>query len=149
MKHVSWVAPVLVVALGCGASQSPRGSASYASNQPTPQTPSRQAVVEAMNSVTDAARTCGGGAPGEVSVRFVFSSSGVVSDVTTNAEYAWFSSEPGPECDPTPDDAGHYSCRRNRAPVPDVDRCVLDAVRVARIPPFTRASYSVNYPFRY
>ena len=79
----------------------------------------------------------------------VFDGHGVVTDATINPEYAWGAAQPGPGCESEPDSHGYYHCRRLRAPVPEVDPCVLRAVRAARVPPFAQPSFSVNYPFRY
>lgn len=102
-----------------------------------------------MSSVTDAVAACGRGARGEVSVGLVFESSGALVDASINPEYTWGSREPGPGCDATPGAHGIYDCRRPHTPVPDVDDCILRAVRTLRIPPFTRATFRVNFPFRY
>lgn len=102
-----------------------------------------------MNSVTPAVVACARGAPGEVSVRFLFESSGAVTSVTINPTYSWFAGESGPDCESTPDDSGYYSCQRIRPPNPGIDECVVRAARPARVPPFEQSAFSVNYPFRF
>lgn len=102
-----------------------------------------------MGEVAPAVAACAGGAHGLVSVRLMFDGSGAVTSATINPTYPYASREPGPECEPTPDSSGYYSCSRSRPPQPGLDECVLRAARGARLPPFERPSFSVNFPFRY
>lgn len=102
-----------------------------------------------MISVTDDVAACGRGAHGEVSVGLMFESSGAVVEAFINPEYTWGSAQPGPGCDSTPDAHGHYDCSRPHVPVPEVDDCIVRAVRAVRVPPFSRSSFRVNFPYRY
>lgn len=102
-----------------------------------------------MRAITPAVSACGRGIPGQVSVRLEFGSSGAVTDASISDVNIVWASAPGPGCDSTPDSSGYYSCRRARAPVPEVDDCILRALRAARVPPFAAPSFRVSYPFRY
>lgn len=147
MKRIRPVLIFLALTAGCGASP-PRAEVEPATSA-LPRTPAREAVVRAMDSVTDAVRACGRGAHGELSVALLFDSSGTVVDATINPEYSWGSRQSEAGCDPTPNAHGYYDCRRQHTPVPQVDECVVRAVRAARVPPFSRPTFRVNYPFRY
>jgi len=87
-----------------------------------PQTPSRDSVVSAMNSVLSAVTACGSGMHhGTAPVRINFSGS---TGRVTSAQVSG-GNFPGP-----------------------VRSCIVRAVRGARVPPFRQSSYSVYFPFR-
>jgi TonB family protein len=86
-----------------------------------PDYPSRADVVAAMNAVTPAVRACGSRI-GLVPVRIVFAGAdGTVSSTTVSSSQ------------------GHAA---------SLTACIEQAARGARLPPFRRASFTVNYPFR-
>jgi hypothetical protein len=166
MSYAVRIASLLVLSLGCGAApahqsrlepeaarlQAPSPAAIVQSPEPgaaLPETPSRGAIIHATDVVGADVRACGRGVPGEVSVHLVFDSSGAVTDASIRPTYSWGAWQPGPDCDPRPEPDGHYGCQRARPPVPDLDDCILRAVRATRLPPFTQPSFSVNFPFRY
>ncbi|MEZ4408168.1 MAG: hypothetical protein R3A52_17075 [Polyangiales bacterium] len=84
-----------------------------------PEAPSRPAVASALRGVGPAVRACGTGTGGTATVTVVFNSSGGVNTANVQAPYAG-----------TP-----------------VGSCIARAVRGAHIPPFSRPSFTVNYPF--
>lgn len=98
---------------GGGSARSSGGSSSG------PQTPSRAAVVSAMDGVKGAVRACGNGASGMATVRVSFAGS---NGRATSANVT--GSLPGP-----------------------VKSCISRAVRQASVPPFQQASFSITYPF--
>lgn len=147
MKRFRPVLLLVVLSAACGASP-PRAEVEPATSA-LPRTPSREAVVRAMGSVQEAVMACARGAHGALSVALLFDSSGAVVDATINAEYSWASRQPEAGCGASPNAHGYYDCRRPHTPVPQVDECVVRAVRSVRVPPFTRPTFQVNYPFRY
>ncbi|RZO53105.1 MAG: hypothetical protein EVA89_29825 [Sandaracinaceae bacterium] len=114
LRAASPLLVLLVLTLGAAAALAePSG--------PVPDTPSRQAVVEAMNRVTPAVQACSNGWVGRAQVRFVFEGS---SGRALSAQVV------------TPD-------------VPTtVARCVEAAAQNARVPRFGRENFSVSFPFR-
>lgn len=88
-----------------------------------PDTPSRGAVVSAMQLAVPRIEQCGvqHGAHGAVSIRMEFGPEGTVVDVGIPPEHA-----------STP-----------------LGACFAEAVRSVRLPPFRRPRFTVNYPFRY
>lgn len=110
-----------------------------------PATPGRADIVRAMGEVSSAVSACGRGERDDVRVTMVFESSGAFIEARIAPEYSWLSEQPGPGC---VSEGSTYSCTRTRAPRPELDACVLDAVRAARVPPFTRPRFLVTYPFR-
>ena len=107
------------------ASSSSRVEASSSTNATRaslPETPSRVAVVDAMQAITPAVQTCGRIAHGQARVQFNFDGptgslvSAVVMDAGAGTQLA---------------------------------ACIEDAVRGARVPPFRRPTFLVNYPFRF
>ena len=83
-----------------------------------PSRPARDDVARALRGVTSRVGRCGGGTAGVANAAVVFASSGRVRTV------------------------------RVTGVPPNVQSCVSRAVRGARIPPFSSASFNVNYPFR-
>jgi hypothetical protein len=84
-----------------------------------PETPSRTQIVEALQARAPSVRACGNGTTGVVLLRLTFGSSGAVDAVQATGSMP-----------------------------PPVLRCAEDAMREARVEPFSQASFSVNYPFR-
>lgn len=91
--------------------------------EPVPETPSRQSVVDAMTPLYAAISECGArsGVHGAVTIRFVFDSSGAVTELTIPPEHA--STQLG--------------------------LCFRDTARAARVPPFRRPQFTVSFPFRF
>lgn len=89
--------------------------------EPAHQTPTRAEVVAAMNAVSPAVRACGRGEHGVATTRLEIAPSGEVTRARVTS--------------PTPSS--------------ELRRCVEEAAAEARVPPFTAASFTVNYPFRY
>jgi hypothetical protein len=88
----------------------------------SPSTPSRADVVAAMNEVAPAVSRCGGGFDGIANTRVVF------SGPTGRATSAHVQ-------------GGNLDARTGQ--------CIEEAVRAARVPPFSQSTFSVTYPFRY
>ncbi len=84
-----------------------------------PETPSRNDVISAMNSVRGAVTACGQGTTGSATVAITFASSGRVTVANVSPPFAG-----------TP--AGS---------------CIARAVRTATVPPFSRPTFTVNFPF--
>lgn len=93
------------------------------SKEPTiPETPTRESVVQAMSSVTAAVSACAPHSNELVPVRFTFrGSDGQAVDAQITGQTSLTTAE--------------------RA-------CITRAARSARLPPFRRPDYRVNYPFR-
>jgi len=111
---------------GAGQSaNSNRGSAQQAALSPTqaplPETPGRREVVDAMQAITPAVQACGRIQHGQAQVRFDF-------DGPTGALISAVVIDSG-------------------AGTP-LAACIENAVRGAHVPPFRRATFLVNYPFR-
>lgn len=86
----------------------------------TPATPSRDDVLSAMKAVTGAVKSCGGGQHGTATVAITFrGSTGRVSNAQVSGQFAGS----------------------------PVGSCVARAVRKAKVPPFTKDSFNVKYPF--
>jgi hypothetical protein len=135
----------------CGGARRPTGADSTsttrsprASSGAPLETPGRTEVVNAMSQVSGAVAACGGDQRDELRVAMVFESSGAMIEASVDAEYSWGSAEPGPGCVA---EGASYSCTRTRAPQPELDACVVRAVRSARVPPFTRPRFLVRFPF--
>ncbi|MBL8679242.1 MAG: hypothetical protein JNK05_08760, partial [Myxococcales bacterium] len=110
--------------LNCGTAPSrPTGPANNPTPTPSsgggPETPARSDVGSAMRGVQPAVRACASGQPGPAMITVVFASSGRVTTATVAAPFAG-----------TP--AGS---------------CMARAVRAATVPPFTRPTFQVQYPF--
>lgn len=122
----------------CGSAQTPRSttnaspamqlssgrtasSSTNATHASLPETPSRVAIVEAMQAITPAVQTCGRIEHGQARVQFNFDgpTGSLISAVVMDAGAG------------TP-----------------LAACIEDAVRGARVPPFRRPTFLVNYPFR-
>ncbi|MBN8616810.1 MAG: hypothetical protein J0L92_39870 [Deltaproteobacteria bacterium] len=88
-----------------------------------PEQPSRGAIVEAMRFVSPRVAACGDvhGQHGSASLRMVFGADGHVTEVGVPTAY-----------EGTP-----------------VGACLAEAARTAQVPPFTRPSFTVSYPFRF
>ena len=83
-----------------------------------PAQPGRDDVGGALRRVSSRVGGCGNGTAGTAQARIVFASSGRVRSVNVTGV------------------------------PPAVQSCVARAVRGARVPPFSRATFNVNYPFR-
>jgi hypothetical protein len=149
-----WAGWCLVVLAGCGgarvASHEPRASSPAPTENraatTTPRTPSRSDIVTAMSALFPAVDACGRGRSDQVQVIFVFESSGTVTEARVASQYSYGSREPGPGCGPR--EGEFYSCTRERPPDPEVDACVLDVARRARVAPFSSPTFRVEFPFR-
>lgn len=88
-----------------------------------PETPGRGAIVEAMRYIVPRVAACGEahGQHGTVSISFVFDSNGAATEVHVAPQY-----------DGTP-----------------IGACFAAAAASAQVPPFSRPTFRVNYPFRY
>lgn len=83
-----------------------------------PETPARAAVVSALRGAGPSVRSCGNGSGGVASVTIVFNSRGEVNTATV------------------------------ASPVTGAQAsCVTSAVRRVHVPPFSRPTFSVTYPF--
>jgi predicted Zn finger-like uncharacterized protein len=110
--------------LSCGTRPSgpsgPSGSTpAPSSGGNVPEAPQRSDVGSAMRGVQPAVRACASGQPGPAMITVVFASSGRVTTATVAAPFAG-----------TP--AGS---------------CMARAVRAASVPPFSRPTFQVQYPF--
>jgi predicted Zn finger-like uncharacterized protein len=111
--------------LQCGTARpssgsSPSGPAAPAANTGAgPEAPSRNDVMTAMRGVQPAVRACAEGQTGLATVTITFASTGRVTTANVAPPFAG-----------TP--AGS---------------CIARAVRAATVPPFTRPTFQVNYPF--
>lgn len=88
-----------------------------------PETPSRSDVSQALGERAADVRSCTTGSTtgGQVTVSVRFGSSGAVQSVTVNS-----------------------------TTLPEAMRtCIAEAVRKARVPPFRRSDFNVNFPYRY
>lgn len=101
-----------------GPTSRPAAPSAAASND-LPETPSRSDVLAAMRAVTSAVTACGNGQTGTANVTIIFASSGRVTTANVAPPFAG-----------TP--AGS---------------CIARAVRSATVPPFSRPTFQVNYPF--
>jgi len=86
---------------------------------PRPEQPPRSEVVAALKGLEDAVRACAGGRHGRAEVELTFRSEGRVSHANIGGDFA--GSVEG--------------------------SCIARAVRKARVPPFTKASVKVFYPY--
>lgn len=84
-----------------------------------PETPSRSAVGTALRGIGPSVRACGTGTGGTATVEVVFNSNGGVNTANVHPPYSG-----------TP-----------------VGSCIARAVRRAHIPPFSRPTFQVTYPF--
>ena len=97
-----------------------------ATQAPLPETPGRQAIVDAMREVIPAVQACGRIQHGEAQVQFVFEGpSGAAIAVTV---------------------AGSLAGSLVGTPLA---ACIENAVRGAQVHPFRRATFNVNFPFRF
>jgi hypothetical protein len=132
------VAMGLVVGCGSRPRSEPTSSgasrpATTTSSEALPRTPSRAAVQEAILEVSPAVGSCLAGYPGrQVVVELALAPSGALTSATVLP--------PGP-----PDEGGPTSESMLDAAT---TACVTDAVAPFRVPPFTRESFLVRYPFR-
>ena len=83
-----------------------------------PETPDRGTVRTALQSVSSAVRACGTGSGGTAMVTIVFANSGRVTTANVGGI------PPGPAVG-----------------------CIVSAVRRASLPPFSRPTFSVTYPY--
>lgn len=83
-----------------------------------PQQPDRDDVARTLRNVASSVSMCGGGMAGVAQSTITFANSGRVRNVSVMGV------------------------------APPVQSCVSRAVRGARVPPFQRSSFNVNYPFR-
>jgi hypothetical protein len=83
-----------------------------------PETPDRGAVRSALSGASGSVRACGTGSGGTAMVTIVFASSGRVTTANVGGI------PPGP-----------------------VVGCIVSAVRRVTLPPFSRATFSVTYPY--
>ena len=83
-----------------------------------PETPDRGTVRSVLSGLSSSVRSCGTGSGGTAMVTIVFANSGRVTQATVNGI------PPGPAVS-----------------------CIVAAVRRASLPPFTRATFSVTYPY--
>ena len=93
-------------------------SASHVAEPELPLNPSREAVGQTLRDVSPRASECGRGQLGVATARLVFLSSGEVGEVSVSGV------------------------------PPEVAECVAAAARQAWVPPFQRATFNVNFPFR-
>lgn len=101
--------------------------------------------MTAMTALNDDIGACGRGQRDQRRVSFLFDSSGVVLEAAVDPDHVWGSDVPAPGCVPS---GSSYECRRPRPPTPEIDACVEAVARGARVPPFSRPSFTVNFPFR-
>jgi hypothetical protein len=149
-----WAGWCLVVLAGCGGPRVASREARASSHAPTenqaattlPRTPSRSDIMSAMSALSDAVDACGRGRRDQVQVIFVFESSGTVTEARVASQYSYGSREPGPGCGPR--EGEFYSCTRERPADPEVDTCVLEVARRARVTPFSSPTFRVEFPFR-
>jgi hypothetical protein len=83
-----------------------------------PETPDRGAVRSALSGLSSSVRACGNGQGGTAMVTIVFANTGRVTTASVGGV------PPGP-----------------------VVGCIVGAVRRASLPPFTRPTFSVTYPY--
>ncbi len=83
-----------------------------------PEQPDRDDVARTLRNVANSVSMCGGGMSGVALSTITFANSGRVRNVSVMGVD------------------------------PPVQSCVSRAVRGARVPPFQRSSFNVNYPFR-
>jgi hypothetical protein len=93
-------------------------STSSAASSSLPEQPSRSAVRSALGGRASAVRACGGGAGGTAMATVTFSGSGSVSSVSVSGVSG------------------------------SIAGCVSSAVRRAHVPPFSRPSFNVTFPYR-
>lgn len=92
----------------------------HAPDPSLPAAPARTDVMSAMTRVTPAVTSCGAGEHGIASVQITIQANGHVSNAVVGGAFAG-----------TP-----------------VGSCIARAVRTATVPPFSRATFSLTYPFR-
>jgi len=94
------------------------GSAPAPAAEGAPETPDRGAVRSALSGLSSSVRACGTGTGGTAMVTIVFANTGRVTTATVGGI------PPGPAVG-----------------------CIVGAVRRATLPPFTRSTFSVTYPY--
>ncbi len=105
-------------ALGGGGGMSTAMAAAPAAMSNLPEQPGRDDVARGLRSVAAQVESCGGGSAGVANAAITFASSGRVSNVNVTGV------------------------------PPAVQSCVARGVRSARVPPFSRPTFNVNFPFR-
>lgn len=105
-------------ALGGGGGMTSAMAAAPAAMSNLPEQPGRDDVARGLRSVSAQVQSCGGGSAGVANAAITFASSGRVSNVNVTGV------------------------------PPAVQSCVARGVRSARVPPFSRPTFNVNFPFR-
>ncbi|MCB9614583.1 MAG: zinc-ribbon domain-containing protein [Sandaracinus sp.] len=105
-------------ALGGGSSMSSAMAEAPAAMSNLPEQPGRDDVARGLRSISSSVEACGGGTSGVANAAITFASTGRVSSVNVTGV------------------------------PPAVQSCVARTVRGARVPPFSRPTFNVNFPFR-
>lgn len=113
---------------GCAGSAAPRAGIETA---PTAMhaTPSRQEVMDAMSAVAPAVHACGDGQGGALTVQIDVANDGTVASARVLA----------------PGTVAVVPEREVRGTA--IEPCVIAAVRAARLPAFSRESFTFSFPF--